>query len=40
MTLKESIDKWIKEHPKATIQEAIWAGAVIEMNLWMNKTRE
>lgn len=40
MTLKDGIEKWLKEHPKATAQEAIWAGAVIEMTLWMNRSRD
>lgn len=26
MTLKQEIDKWLKEHPDATPEQAIWEG--------------
>lgn len=40
MTLKEQIDKWLMENPHATNEQAIWAGAKIEIDLWCNKTRK
>lgn len=36
-TLREEIEHWLKEHPDATPEEAIWAGAIIEISLWCNK---
>ena len=40
MTLKQEIDKWLKDHPDATPEQAIWEGTCIEMRLWINKTKE
>lgn len=37
MALKDEIQKWLREHPDATVEEAIWAGANIEIYLWCNK---
>lgn len=39
MALKDEIQKWLSEHPDATAEEAIWAGAYIEIDLWYNKTK-
>lgn len=39
MALKDEIQKWLDEHPDATAEEAIWAGAYIEIDLWYNKTK-
>lgn len=33
MALKDEIQKWLSEHPDATVEEAIWAGAYIEIDL-------
>lgn len=40
MTLKESINEWLEKHPNATAEQAIWAGACIEMKLWIEKPTE
>lgn len=37
MALKDEIQKWLREHPDATVEEAIWAGAYIEIDLWCKK---
>ncbi len=39
MTLREEIEKWLIAHPNASLREAIWAGAEIEIRLWCNKER-
>lgn len=39
MALKDEIQKWLSEHPDATVEEAIWVGAYIEIDLWCNKTK-
>ncbi len=38
-TLREEIERWLEEHPEATARDAIWAGAVIEINLWCKRER-
>lgn len=37
MALKDEIQKWLREYPDATVEEAIWAGAYIEIDLWCKK---
>ena len=37
MTLNQLIQQWLDTHPNATLKEAIWAGAIIEIKLWCNK---
>ena len=39
MNLREHIEKWLKEHPDASPEQAIWAGAKIEIHLRCNKGR-
>ena len=38
MTLREEIEKWLIAHI-ASLRDAIWAGAEIEIRLWCNKER-
>lgn len=39
MAMKDEIQKWLREYPDATVEEAIWAGAYIEIDLWCNKIK-
>lgn len=39
MTLRYLIEQWLNEHPNATAEQAIWAGAEIEIKLWCNKSK-
>lgn len=38
-SLRQKIDDWLAAHPDATAKDAIWAGAMIEIELWCNKER-
>lgn len=40
MTLPQLINEWLAAHPDATPQQAIWAGAIIEINLWCNRPQK
>lgn len=39
MTLREEIEQWLASHPNASIRDAIWAGAEIEIRLWCNRAK-
>lgn len=39
MNLSQHIEAWLKTHPNATLEQAIWAGAIIEINLWCNHSK-
>ena len=39
MALKDEIQKWLREHPDATVEEAIWAGAYIEIGFMVQKNK-
>ena len=36
-SLGSLIAQWLAEHPDATPQQAIWAGARIEIELWCGR---
>ncbi len=40
MTLRQLIEQWLSQHPDATPEQAIWAGAEIEIKLWCNHSKD
>lgn len=38
--LNTLIDEWLEAHQDATLRQAIWAGAVIELRLWCRNGRD
>lgn len=37
--LRARIEEWLDAHPDATAREAIWAGAMIEIELWCSRRK-
>lgn len=37
--LRDRCEEWLSQHPHATLRDAIYAGALIELNLWCNKEK-